>query len=80
MRNGCEIAIFAMICRRLEEIDKTMAILDEQQKVEIKRWLHSSGSIDGFRCRGCDSGRVMEPTVVFTLPDADEDAHRTLDL
>lgn len=47
-----------------------MSILSEDQKAGIKRWLHSSGG-DGFRCRGCDIGQVMEPRLVITLPDSE---------
>jgi RNase P subunit RPR2 len=48
-----------------------MPILNEEQKGAIKRQLHSSGSVDGFRCQGCDTGRVMEPTMIITLADSE---------
>jgi hypothetical protein len=47
-----------------------MSILNEDQKAGIKRWLHSSG-VDGFRCKGCGIGKVMEPRLVITLPDSE---------
>jgi hypothetical protein len=48
-----------------------MGALDDQQKDVVKQWLRSLGGIgDGFRCSGCNSGRLMEPTLIITLPES----------
>lgn len=49
-----------------------MVSLDEQQKTKIKEWLSSLGNRgEGFQCSACPIGKLIEPSVIITLPDSE---------
>jgi hypothetical protein len=50
-----------------------MTSLDEQQKTKIKESLRSLGNREeGFECSACHMGKLMEPSVIITLPDTED--------
>lgn len=50
-----------------------MAALTEEQKLNIKGWLSRAAPMGRmYQCNTCGDGKLMEPSVIVTLPGAED--------
>jgi hypothetical protein len=50
-----------------------MASLTKEQKDTVRAWLSQAAPIGhALECKTCSQGKLMEPSVIITLPGADD--------